>query len=234
LAPVYDYLLKHVDYAKWYNFISSVMYKYISQPGLVLELGCGTGKFGAKFSSNNIHIIGMDKSVEMLKIAKMRTFKKFSIFCGDVTQFSLSIKPDFIFSVHDTLNYLLTYEEILSAFKSIKNIMHKDSIFLFDITTEYNITHNFADKTTFYKKNKTNIEWTNKFDKKNKFVYSRLKFSDKNRGDRVEEHIQRIYSIEEIKGLLKKVNFELLEIIGDYTFLPPTNKTVMTNFIVRV
>jgi SAM-dependent methyltransferase len=143
IAEAYDYILRHVDYDQWFKYINSIMLKYISNPGSILELGCGTGKFGAKFSAANYRIFGIDRSLEMLRIAKTRAFRSFRIICADMRNFYLKGSFDFIFSVHDTINYQLTTDELRDVFRSVKRVMHNKSIFLFDITTEHNINNFF-------------------------------------------------------------------------------------------
>jgi ubiquinone/menaquinone biosynthesis C-methylase UbiE len=233
IAEIYDYMLRYVDYEQWYKFIRGIMLLYIKNPRTVLELGCGTGKFGAKFSSDNYRIIGIDKSISMLQVARIRSFKNFSIICADISDFYLKKKFDFIFSVHDTVNYQLTEAGIKDILKSVKNVMHKDSIFMFDITTEYNMEKNFNNKTSFYKNRGISVEWTNKYDKRKKHVISSFNILHENGNVYNKEHIQRIYSQEEIKSILKDEGFEILHICADYTYNRPSYDTIMINFITK-
>ncbi len=232
-STVYDYLLKHVDYEYWYEYIRTLMLQHIESPEAILELGCGTGRFGAKFSRDDYYIYGMDKSLDMLKIAKIRAYKRFHIFCGDMTDFHLSKKFDFIFSVHDTMNYLLRYDDIRKVFKCVKRIMHKDSIFMFDITTEHNIKINFEGQSTHYNVGGMDIEWSNEYDEKKKLVYSTLDFQKKDGYNESEMHIQRIYSVDEIKKLLEKENLEVVDIFSDYSFSSVKKDSVMINFVIK-
>ena len=233
IAEIYDYMLRHVDYEQWYQFIKSVMLLYVKDPETVLELGCGTGKFGAKFSSDNYQILGIDRSLSMLQVARARTFKNFRIICADIRDFYLKKKFDFIFSVHDTINYQLEDDEVKDILKSVKNVMHTNSIFMFDITTEYNIENNFNNKTTFYKTRGIDVEWTNKYDRKKNHVISSFKIRHGKGKVYNEEHIQRIYSKDEIKTLLNNEGFEILHICSDYTFNRPSTDTIMINFITK-
>ncbi len=230
---VYDYILKHIDYERWYIYIRSLMLRYIDNPETLLELGCGTGKFGAKFSRDNFQIFGLDNSIEMLKIARIRAYKNFRIFCADMKDFSLSKKFDFIFSVHDTINYFLNIDDLLKVLRSVKKIMHKDSIFMFDITTEYNIKKYFYNNKNDYSVMGKDIEWANEYDADNKLIYSLLTFKYNGFVD-TEMHVQRIYSVDEIKYLLKRENFEIVDIFSDYSFDPVKEDSVMINFVTKL
>lgn len=232
IAPVYDSLLRHVDYQEWYEYILSVMKKHVEHPRLLLELGCGTGRFGSKFSNDGYTIYGIDKSLDMLLVAKTRAFLNFRIFCGDITRFYVSEKIDFIFSVHDTMNYLLDNTDILNMFHCVKEIMHEKSIFMFDITTEHNILKNFDGKTSHFQFKNSTVKWSNTYDAGKKLINSTLSF---NRAGNitVEEHIQRIYSISEITRLVHESGLEVLGIFGDYTHESPHDESIMINFITR-
>lgn len=231
IAEAYDYILRHVDYQLWFEFISDAMIIYCNNPETVLELGCGTGKFGAKFSSRNFNIVGIDKSIQMLMVAKTRAFRNFRIICSDIRNFVLKQKFDFIFCVHDTMNYLTDKDDIRSVLRSVKAVMHKGSIFMFDITTEHNIERFFNNKTSVYKTRGLHIEWGNSYDRENKIITSRFKTTDKEGSVYREEHIQKIYSVEEITEIVESEGFTILHICSDYTFDPPSPDTVMINFI---
>src|SRR5271157_2830478 len=109
IAPYYDTILRYVDYQEWYEYIKTIMLTCVAKPDLIVELGCGTGRFGAKFSNDNFTIFGIDRCLEMLRVAKTRAFFNFRMFCADIRHFTLSKKADFIFAVHDTMNYQLSF-----------------------------------------------------------------------------------------------------------------------------
>ena len=232
LAPVYDFLLRHVDYQEWYDYIVSVMNRYIDRPENIVELGCGTGRFGTKFSNDGYTIYGIDKSINMLRVAKTRAFLNFRILGADITNFQLAKKMDFIFSVHDTVNYLLEYADILNMFRCVREIMHDTSVFMFDITTEHNIYKNFNGKTARHQIQSGTVEWSNRYDATRKLVSSTIAIK-KQKKTIIEEHVQRIYSSDEISELLRESGLALLDIFGDYTFLPPADDTIMINFVAR-
>ncbi len=232
IAEAYDYMLRHVDYQQWYLFISGIMLDYINNPRTVLELGCGTGKFGAKFSAEDFEIYGIDKSLNMLRVSKTRAFRNFRIICSDIVNFHLNKKFDFIFSVHDTMNYQIHDDEVRQVLRNVKDVMHDESIFMFDITTEHNIDRFFDNKTSFYKTRGYKIEWGNRYDREKRHVVS--SFTIDRKGVKTEEeHVQKIYTIDEMITFLAMEGFEVLHICSDYSYDPPSDETVMVNFITR-
>ena len=131
------------------------------------------------------------------------------------------------------MNYQLTTDGIRKVLRCVKNIMHEKSIFLFDITTEHNINSYFNNKTSFYKTRGMNIEWSNRYLREKKHIISTFitRFDD----GRVfmEEHTQRIFSRYEIEQVLEEEGLEILEIYSDYTYNPPSDDTIMINFITK-
>jgi SAM-dependent methyltransferase len=233
LARAYDHILRHVDYQSWYEYIQEVMHRYYGPPSLVIELGCGTGRFGLKFARDNYRIVGIDRSLDMLRVARSRAFKGFRLVCGDLKNFQLAAPADFIFAVHDTMNYLVNPSDLRRALVNLKGNMHERSVFLFDVTTDYNITTYFDGKTSRYSVAGMEVAWTNTFDRGREQVLSTLSFYRDAHLVHVEEHLQRIYSIDEISSLLDECGFDILGLFGDSTFHGPREDSVMINFVVR-
>jgi SAM-dependent methyltransferase len=232
ISEFYDYILRHVDYDRWYRYIRSLMFRYMSDPDYILELGCGTGKFGAMFSSDDFTIYGMDISFDMLKVAKQRAYNGFRVFCADILNFSLSRKFDFIFAVHDTLNYILKTSDMRRAFSCVRDIMHDKSIFMFDITTEYNITRFFDGKAMKFRTRGVDILWENSYNDNRKLIRSEMTLEDNDGIITREKHVQRIYGVDEMMKILNQEGFKLIDIFSDYSFDPPRDDTVMINFVV--
>ncbi len=230
IAEAYDYMLRHVDYQQWYEYICRIMLGYVKNPETVLELGCGTGKFGAKFSADGFDVLGIDLSLNMLRVAKTRAFRNFRIMLSDMQTFKVKKKFDFIFSVHDTMNYQLTMDDVRKVLENVKHAMHRGSIFLFDITTEYNVNNFFDEKTSVYSIRGMDVEWSNSYDRENRIITSNFLVQRDGRETK-ESHIQKIHTPEEIKDALHDCGFEIHEIFSDYSFEPPDNETVMINFV---
>lgn len=230
-AAAYDQVLKHVDYDRWYHYLRELMLRYCENPVLVLELGCGTGKFGARFSRDDFIVYGMDISLPMLRMAGARAYRNFHLFCGDMRAFHLKKRFDFIFCVHDTLNYLLKYTDIRMVLRSVRGVMHEKSIFMFDVTTEHNIKHFFDNRVSSYRVRDMAVEWTNRYDPLKRIVHSRLTFHKPDGSVTGETHVQRIYSTREIRKLCESEGMAIVDIFSDYSFSPPLDSTVMINFV---
>lgn len=69
-AKVYDLFMDNVPYEEWFEYISSLLREYGIEDGLVLDLGCGTGKMTRLLAQAGYDMIGVDNSEDMLEIAR--------------------------------------------------------------------------------------------------------------------------------------------------------------------
>ena len=71
LAPFYDSLTGDVPYGAFADFYELLFKKYGVEPGLVLDLACGTGTLTAELARRGYELIGVDASADMLAMASM-------------------------------------------------------------------------------------------------------------------------------------------------------------------
>lgn len=231
IAEHYDTMLRHVDYQEWYEFIRDCMLHFTKRPRTVLELGCGTGRFGLKFAHEGYEILGIDRSLPMLAVARARAHSGFHIACADMRSLPVARVMDFVFCVHDAMNYFLESRDIVSVLRAARAVMHPDSAFLFDTTTEYNIRRNFENKPQRFNLRGTDIVWNNEYDRSRRLVTSILTV-DRDGARHEERHYQRIYDIAEIQSFVEAAGLTTRGVFSDYTFDPPGKETVMINYVV--
>ena len=68
-AEVYDLFMDNVPYEDWSKYLADVFREYGIVDGLLLDLGCGTGKMTRLMAKKGYDMIGVDYSYEMLAIA---------------------------------------------------------------------------------------------------------------------------------------------------------------------
>ena len=65
-AQVYDLFMDNVPYKEWGERIKEILTSYGIRDGILLELGCGTGKLTRELAAFGYDMIGLDHSIEML------------------------------------------------------------------------------------------------------------------------------------------------------------------------
>lgn len=136
-ARVYDELMDNVPYEEWAQFILNLLQDRKITEGLVLELGCGTGKLMTLLGKVGFDMIGVDNSVEMLQIAKEKTSQDFLYLLQDMREFELYGTVKAVISVCDSVNYITKKEELRKVFQLVNNYLDPEGLFIFDFNTEY-------------------------------------------------------------------------------------------------
>ena len=70
LAPIYDYVMRHVDYDEWAAFIRDVFARHDPEAKHLIDLACGTGNVSSELSLLGFSITGADLSESMVRIAQ--------------------------------------------------------------------------------------------------------------------------------------------------------------------
>lgn len=97
----------------------------------VLDMACGTGLAASLLAQQGIDVKGFDLSVEMIEQAKLKSsLIEFSV--QDLRYFSYDCKFNGALCFMDSLNYLLTMDDLALAFKQIYDHLLPEGFFMFD------------------------------------------------------------------------------------------------------
>ncbi|HBI73997.1 MAG TPA: SAM-dependent methyltransferase, partial [Lachnospiraceae bacterium] len=164
-ASVYDLFMDNVPYEEWTDYVVHLLKKYGVEQGIVLELGCGTGSMTSRLSARGYDMIGIDSSEEMLSIAREKSSGKEDILylCQDMRNFELYGTVAAVVSVCDSMNYILTEEDLLEVFRLVNNYLDPRGIFIFDLDTEYAYEEVIGDATIAENREEGSFIWENTY-----------------------------------------------------------------------
>lgn len=123
LLPVGAHLPLYLDLAR-------------QQAGTVLELACGTGLLTVPIAAAGLAPVGLDQSSAMLSSARKRASAAnvaIDFVEGDMRDFELGRRFNFIFVARNSLLHLLSTEDLLAAFRAVKRHLAPNGIFAFDV-----------------------------------------------------------------------------------------------------
>ena len=106
------------------------------QAGSVLELACGTGQLTIPIALHDLPTVGLDQSSAMLNVAKRRASAanaSVTFVQGDMRDFALGRKFDFIFVARNSLLHLLSTAGLLATLTTVTRHLAPDGLFAFDI-----------------------------------------------------------------------------------------------------
>ena len=177
----------------------------------VLELGCGTGNMTERLSLDGFRMTGIDLSEDMLEQAREKQDERSDIkyILADIRDIALPDKQDLVVSVGDTMNYLLTVNDLSLAMRSAYENLKPGGLFMFDLKTEFFFETEYDGRTFWGKADGIPYVWTNTYDKEKHIHEYHLTFRDgKFRNVKIEErHYQRTYTAKEIAEAAKRAGF---------------------------
>ncbi len=252
-AYVYDELMDTTPYGEWCDYIVEKIEKYgISKPerdeedplmqerNLVVDLGCGTGNLTELLYDRGYDLVGIDISEDMLEVASERreeSGRNILYLNQDMRELDLFCTAGTFVSVCDSVNYLLTDEDIRKAFSKVSLFAYPGALFIFDFNTEYKYRCVIGDSTIAENREDVSFIWENSYDTKTRInTYFLTLFTEKENGlyEKSEEtHLQRGYELSEMENFVKEAGFEIIEVCDSDTKTAPTDTSERICIVAR-
>lgn len=238
-AYFYDELMKDIDYKVWTNYIIEILKKYNIKHRDILEMACGTGNISINLAKMGYSLTAFDISEDMLSVASSKMYSEnvnISLLLQDMCNINIEKSFGIILCLCDSLNYVISEYELENIFKWVHNHLLEGGIFIFDINSSYKLRNIIGNNTFTYNEEDISYIWDNYLNDDNTVEFY-LSFFIKQNNDiykRIdEEHIQKIYEIEDIIRMLKKQNFKNIDIYEAFSFEKATYSSERINFVVR-
>lgn len=106
------------------------------EPGArLIDVCCGTGVLLAELAPADLRLVGLDGSRRMLERARARV-DDVPLIQADVRRFGCTAVFDAAVCMFDSLNHMLTLEDLRAAFRCVCDALVPGGWFLFDLNTE--------------------------------------------------------------------------------------------------
>ncbi len=223
-AAAYDRMMQNVDYVRWAEYIDSLFGLYNFHPKRVLDIACGTGSATILLAQKGYKMSGTDRCMEMLVRAREKAEKRgirLFLWQQDMRYLTVTRPYDAALCLYDSINYILTEDEMKQFFRRVSDALTPKGIFIFDVTTEYNIVKHFHRQTFAESYEDFSYIWKNLYFHKEKVCKTILTFflrEGNGYTKREELHVQKIYSVTQIKELLEETGYKLLSSFDAFTF----------------
>lgn len=191
----------------------------------LLDVCCGAGRHSLEFARRGYDVTGIDispfminKAQQSLKMNKEVGLKiKFLIM--DMRNFNFNGSFDIAVNIFSSFGYFIDDKENFSLFSNVNSSLKKNGYFIFDFLNRYYIIKYLEPQTKTVLKDKIILQKRrieNNFVYKDIYICKRSQFKECIR--RKPDFMERIklYGFTEIRSELKKNNFEILEVFGDY------------------
>ena len=246
-AQVYDLFMDNVPYEEWSEYVISLLKEEKIEDGLVLDLGCGTGKMTRLLQAAGYDMIGIDNSEDMLEIAReyqydmqaemldaesvtgeaeqdTETGKQILYLLQDMREFELYGTVRAVISICDSMNYILEEDDLLQVFKLVNNYLDPKGIFIFDMNTRYKYAKLLGETTIAENREEGSFIWENFFDEEEDInEYDLTLFIQEADGlyrKYEETHYQKVYELDTVKRLLAEAGMEFVAAYDAFTREP--------------
>jgi len=261
-AEVYDIFMDNIPYEQWAKYVIKLLEDNGINAQIenlsIVDLGCGTGTFTKILSDAGFEMIGIDNSQEMLMIASSKKYENDYEIEGskeheesqeyqnsdsivytlqDMRDFAVPSEVAAIVSVCDSMNYIIEEEELSEVFKCVKKALDENGVFIFDLKTQHFYRDILGENTIAENRKNAAFIWDNYYYEEESInEYEMTIFVEGESGlfKRYEEtHIQRGYTIEEVKLSLDESGLEIVNIYDAFTQNPPTDNSERIYFVVK-
>jgi SAM-dependent methyltransferase len=232
LARHYDRVMGDKFFSKFCLVFESLMRLYPITFSSAADVACGTGAFVdylARYSLDRLY--GVDRSPEMLRIAiSKHRGSRACLLLQDYAALRLPTRVDLIVCSFDSLNYLLTPDDLIRALSRFRTNMRPGGHLIFDMVT-------CPPVQTWWRPCLEQVSFGNATITRFPMgsppgctQLTRVWVAD-SRGTGLELHMQRGYTRETVRRSLQEAK---LRIIGDHDFATLRSATERTSRIVYV
>ena len=228
LAPYYDRIMDHVNYDRWY-MITTALAAMLPAGFMHLDAACGTGTLIKRLRAKGWKSVGTDLSFAMIGTGR-RTGAGFPGAAGDLRALPVCGGIDYVTCLFDSVNFLLSIEEVMKAFGEFRSVMTPRGVLYFDVVTERMVTEHFEDQDWTEDNGRFSTMWRSRYSRKTGIAETSVRVNSGPEGT-VRE---RIYTQNEIEHALDQAGLSLLGAFDAHTWKPPHRHTVRIDFVAAI
>lgn len=131
-SSYYDLLYSDKDYSKEAAYVTGLIRAMNSDAVSILEYGCGTGNHARYMCEEQFNVTGLERSAEMVVLAKEKNINGFDPQCADITSFALNKKFDIVTALFHVISYLAENTALVNCFRCTNKHLDIGGHFIFD------------------------------------------------------------------------------------------------------
>ncbi len=224
-AEMYDGFMSDAPYEDWLDWLKQVDLG----DRIVADVGCGTGTLTVQLAGRGASVIGIDQSSAMLTAASARAMEqrtKVTWMCQDMRALILPEQVDIILSTCDSLNYVLTENDLRDTFRRFHKALKPAGLVYFDMLGPVRVDR-LTDGVWFELHDDAEVWFTSEVREGGLIEYEIHGYFESEAVpglyQRVlEQHTEQFYPVETILRLLEETGFTVDNVLGDFGRTSPT------------
>ena len=237
LAPIYDYVMRHVDYVEWAEYVHGLLVRHGVQVSRLVELACGTGNATFEFDRLGYTVAGYDGSPAMVDVAR----GKAEVLCRDIAFAVRDLRDlgdigpvDAAVCLYDSFNYLLDLSDVDAALDEARRILVDGGLFIFDVCTEQNSLRHFSDFRDAEEGPGFVYNRHSYYDREQRLQYNAfdIRYDDGDVHVR-ETHSQRIYRCDDLLARIAECDLDLVATYDGFSLREGSDMANRVHFVLR-
>jgi ubiquinone/menaquinone biosynthesis C-methylase UbiE len=176
-----------------------------------LDVGCGTGTLALSMARRGWHAWGVDASEEMVSVAERKrkdagltaTFIR-----QDMRELHLPRRVRLVTSMFDTLNHVLSSDELFATLVRIHSVLQSGGYFMFDLNNEHCYRTLWNQDEEIRHRDFT-LVLENSFDAASGKARSMVTLTPRAGEPMTEVVVEQLFSSEEVHGFLEQAGFQV-------------------------
>lgn len=240
-SQYYDLLYSEKDYKAEAAYVVDLIKKHNPNANSILELGSGTGKHARLFEECGYHVLGIERSSEMVAIALKQKKSNVKYQVSDISNFVAQEKFEVALSLFHVISYLTVNEKLIETFQNVWQHLQANGLFIFDVWHSPAVYHQRPENRT-KKLTGVDVEVFRKaipqIDTENNVVLVNYDIQIRDlKTDQVttftEKHPMRYFSFPEMELLARLTGFEVIATEEFFTKKTPSTATWGVCYILR-
>lgn len=216
LAPAYDEFTAHHNFDLWLERLLPELARHGLSGRRLLDVGCGTGKSFVGMLDRGWEVVGCDISSAMLDVARIRSDGRAQLFTADMRELPDFGQFDLVWALTDSVNYLLSTDELAAALQGMGRNLATDGLLLFDVSTLFTYRTFFAETATVEKAGRRLVWRGQTSPNADPGSMCEARFESEGTGEQIESHVhrQRHFPESDVLAALERSGLECLDIFG--------------------
>ena len=243
LAPYYDAWNAELDYPAWASAIEEILSReFRGRVESVLDLACGTGSMTLALAERGFDMIGVDRSCEMLSVARDRAAElgisdRILWLQQDMTDFELYGTVEAVVCCLDSINHLTKRDELYSCLRLVHNYLTPDGLFVFDLNSKSKFETLYGDASYVFEAPGVFCTWQNAYHPKSKLCHFDITLFEEGKDGSYlrydERQTERMYPLKSIEKALDACGFSLIGAYGSPKCEPITEESERWYLVAR-
>jgi SAM-dependent methyltransferase len=181
-AWFYDRYWNQPFHSRAFPIVERLLLARLPAGARILDAGCGTGYLAAKLLARGFAVTGLDASREMIAHAR-RNVPGGEFAAADLCEFRPAGRFDAAVSTFDTLNHILSGEDLARAVGNVAEALAPGGRFLFDVLLEEAYREHWQEDVAIVEPDHVLIVKGQGFDPRDGLAHSRLTMFRKVEGE---------------------------------------------------